>query len=93
MRFWIFYYALFGSRSTRRALGFVVLALTFFFYCFTCTKHSLILPVAKASRRCRTIPGQSNWGFRRPIGSRRTVNGLARRLPGKAKRSVPRRNC
>jgi hypothetical protein len=34
MRFWIFYYALFGSRATRRALGFVVLTLTFFFYCF-----------------------------------------------------------
>jgi hypothetical protein len=34
MRFWVFYYALFGSRATRRALAFVAVALTFFFYCF-----------------------------------------------------------
>jgi hypothetical protein len=34
MRFWIFYYALFGPRATRRGLAFVSLALVFFFYCF-----------------------------------------------------------
>ena len=34
MRFWVIYYAIFGSRATRRALGFVFIALAFFFYCF-----------------------------------------------------------
>ena len=34
MRFWVLYYAMFGARSTRRAVGFVVLGLVFFFYCF-----------------------------------------------------------
>ena len=34
MWFWIVYGALFGGRSARRAMGFVILALMFFFYCF-----------------------------------------------------------
>jgi hypothetical protein len=34
MRFWVFYYALFGPPATRRALGFVFLGLLFFFFCF-----------------------------------------------------------
>jgi hypothetical protein len=34
MWFCILYCALFGGRSARRAMGFVILALMFFFYCF-----------------------------------------------------------
>jgi len=33
MWLWILYSALFGGRSARRAMSFVILALMFFFYC------------------------------------------------------------
>ena len=34
MKFWLFYYAIFGPKYTRLALVFTALGMAFFFFCF-----------------------------------------------------------
>jgi hypothetical protein len=63
MRFWVIYYALFGSR---RAIGFVLLALSFFFYCFVheafdSPRHQTLAPAQYNPKPVKLGLPPSNW--------------------------------